>query len=221
MHLANRLGDQVRRGLLQHNAGTAELHGLHKFVLVFRGRQHNHPRLAIGVLQRLQGRQAIHVGHAQVQQQHIGLQRLHAFQYLAAIAGLTHHLNVLVERQQAAQTIAHNRMVIGDQHANRALRRRRIAFVIVGPAKRGGRGWFAQLASFGELGIQLFRIERQGALRRTGHCSGLHHHLVSSGWPMLVPILVTVLTDSDQAALARSNCCDPSLSEFQYVAYSE
>src|ERR1700682_4515318 len=34
MHLADALDDEVRRGLLQDNARTAELHGLDEFVLV-------------------------------------------------------------------------------------------------------------------------------------------------------------------------------------------
>ena len=116
--LADALDDEVRRGLFQHDAATAQLHGLHELVLVLRGRQNDHARPLVGLLKRLQRRQAVQIGHAQIQQQNIGVQFPHALQHLAAVPGLSHDVEIILKKEQLLESIAHDGMIVGDEDAN-------------------------------------------------------------------------------------------------------
>ena len=121
MNLADALDDQVGRGLFQYDAAAAELHGLHEFILVFGSREDNDARALVDLRQRRQRGQPIEVGHAEVEQQYVGVQVADLFEHLAPVAGFADHLEIVFEKQQLLQAVAHNRMVVGDQKADRAL----------------------------------------------------------------------------------------------------
>ena len=121
VHLADALHDQVGSGLLQHDAAAAQLHGLHELVLVLGSRQDDDAGALVGLLQRLQGRQAVQVGHAEIEQQHVGIQLLDLLQHLAAVAGLAHHLEVVFQLEELLQPVANNRMVVGQDDPHRGL----------------------------------------------------------------------------------------------------
>src|SRR5580658_2619878 len=50
MNLADAFDDQFGRGLLEHDTGAAELHGLHEFVLVFGSREDDDAGALVGLL---------------------------------------------------------------------------------------------------------------------------------------------------------------------------
>jgi hypothetical protein len=100
MHFADAFDDEFGRGLLEHDTGTAQLHGLHEFVLVFRSREDDDAGALVGLLQRLQRREAIQVGHAQIEQQHVRIQFLDPVQNLATVGRFSHDLEVLLQSKE-------------------------------------------------------------------------------------------------------------------------
>ena len=100
---------------------AAQLHGLHEFVLVLGRRKDDYARALVGLLQRLQCRQAIQVGHAQIEQQHVRIQFLDLVQDLAAVGGFAHHLKVLLQAEELFQAVADDRMVVGNQYSDHSL----------------------------------------------------------------------------------------------------
>ncbi len=66
----------------------------------------------LAVLQPLQRRQTIQTRHLQVQQQDIRLKLLQDIQHLPTVLGLGYDLEILLQRQQPAQSVAKDRVVI-------------------------------------------------------------------------------------------------------------
>ena len=125
VNFADAFDDQFRRGLLQHDAGATELHGLHEFVLVFRGGQDDHARALVGLLQGLQSGKAVQIGHAEIEQQHVGIQLLDSVQHFAAVRSFAHDLEILLQAEEFLQAVTHDGMVVGDEDSNHALPRLR------------------------------------------------------------------------------------------------
>ena len=112
MNFADALDQQLRRGLLQNDSGSPELHRLHEFVLVVRSGQYNHPSSVAGGLQPLQGSKAVQTRHFQIEKQNVGLMFLQHLQDFPAIVRLSHDHKIFFQGQQAAKPVAENRMVV-------------------------------------------------------------------------------------------------------------
>ena len=100
MNFADTFDDQFRCGLLEHDTRTAQLHGLYEFVLVFRSREDNDARSLVGLLQRLQRREAVQVRHAQIEQQNVGIEFLDFVQDLATVGCFADNLEVFLQAKE-------------------------------------------------------------------------------------------------------------------------
>ena len=74
-------------------------------------------------LQPLQRGQTVQAGHLQVQQQDIGFMLLQHVQHLPAVLRLRHDLEICLQRQQPAQAVAENGVVVRHHDANLRLAR--------------------------------------------------------------------------------------------------
>ena len=61
---------------------------------------------------------AVHPGHDQVHQDHVGAQRLCLGDRLQAVARFPYHLDVGLRAQQGADALAQNGVVIGNENTN-------------------------------------------------------------------------------------------------------
>ena len=77
--------------------------------------------LLLGGLQPLQGRQTVQPGHLQIQQQDVRLVLLQDSSTCRAVLCLRHHLEVLLQREQLAEAIPENGMVVRHDDADLGL----------------------------------------------------------------------------------------------------
>src|SRR5690606_13928474 len=74
--------------------------------------------LGTGLADLADDEQGWRAGHDEVEHQYIGPDRLADVQELMAVAHLTDHLQVRLPIEDMADSIAHNRMVIGQEYTN-------------------------------------------------------------------------------------------------------
>ena len=105
---------------LQHIAMGAGLERRQQAFLVFRNREHHdaHPRLAGGDLSSRGN--AAHAGHGHVHQHHVRAQPLRQFHRFLAAAGRGDDFEIRVRRQRMGDAFAKQRVVVGEQDADRA-----------------------------------------------------------------------------------------------------
>ena len=124
MHLPDALDQHLGSGLFQNNPRSAQLHGLDKLVLIVGSGQDDHAGTVLGGLQPLQGGQTVQSGHLQIQQKDVRLELLQHLDHLATVLGLGHHFEIVLERQQLAETVPEDGMVV--RHDDTDLRFREI-----------------------------------------------------------------------------------------------
>ena len=64
---------------------------------------------------------AAELGHPQVEQQHVGLQRLGQRERLGAVGGEPDHLHGRVALEQRGRALAHQAVIVGDEHPHRSM----------------------------------------------------------------------------------------------------
>ena len=100
---------------LEHVASGSGAHGLDHELAIVVGRQHDHADLG-ELLPDLASRlQAIHLRHADVQENDVRRGLLHEPQGFLAVRGLAHDLDVLCRVEVAAQALADEGMVVRDR----------------------------------------------------------------------------------------------------------
>src|SRR5215212_6326687 len=102
-------------GVLEQIAYRPGAHGpCHRGTLEDAGERHDfHLRQLCP--DRLGGRDPIHDGHEKVHQDHVGLELPGHLQGLLAVLGLSHDLDIRVEREKHPQALAHHAVVVGYQ----------------------------------------------------------------------------------------------------------
>ena len=114
----DRAHDVVLIGALEQVALGAGAHGREDGVVVLEHRQHEHADVrALGddLARRLD---AVELGHVQIHDDDVGLQRLGGGDRLGAGRRLAHDLRLAERREQRAEPSAEDRMVVGDEDAN-------------------------------------------------------------------------------------------------------
>jgi hypothetical protein len=112
-------GQELRlRGVLEQEAAGAGAQRLVHDLVEIEGREHEHPRRLRQVLQAPRGLEAVDVGHAHVHQHDVGPQLGGARHGHGAICGLADNLDVGLRGEDHAEPGAHQRLVVGDQHAD-------------------------------------------------------------------------------------------------------
>jgi hypothetical protein len=104
---------------LQDVAAGAAAHGLHHELAVVVGGEHDDADLGMGVAELPRGLEAVHLGHADVDQRDVGILGGHQVQELATVGRLTHHFDPVGHVEVTPESLAYQRMVIGDRDPDR------------------------------------------------------------------------------------------------------
>ena len=113
------LEQALRLHVLEQVAVGAGAQDVDHVALVVGHGEHHDARVDSGLAQRAQGVQAVHALHVQVQQDHVRVQLGGQAQGFLAAAGLADHAEVVFQFEQLGDALAHHRMVVHQQQANR------------------------------------------------------------------------------------------------------
>ena len=105
--------------VLEQVAGGAGAQRGEELVVVAEARQHDDPR-ARALAQALQRADAVEPRHHEVEQDHVGVGARGGVDRGLAVAGLGDDLDVVLEVEERAQALAHDRVVVGEQDADHA-----------------------------------------------------------------------------------------------------
>src|SRR5262245_24689612 len=111
-----------RRHIFQQIAPRARLHAVEDILVVVKSGEQNHSGFRQRVCDLRSRRDAVHLGHLYIHQDDIRLEGQSAFEGLLPIFGLADHDKALVQLEDGAQPLAHESLILGDQHANSAHR---------------------------------------------------------------------------------------------------
>ncbi len=114
------MSNKLRGGIFQHHAARAQLQRFDDLALFRRRGQQNHPHRSRvrRHAQVAQGFQTRMLGHGQIEQKNVGLQLPRQLHRFGAIRGFPQNLQVCLRLQQPPQTVAENRMVVGNHKAD-------------------------------------------------------------------------------------------------------
>src|SRR6266849_3014582 len=118
VNAVNALHQQVRGGLLEHNAASAQTHGANYVAVVFRGGKHDNARREGITIDFLENGQAVFIGHAQVEKKNIGLELGKEPDALRAVLRFPDNGDIFVGVEEFAEAIAKNRVVIREEDTN-------------------------------------------------------------------------------------------------------
>src|SRR5579864_3560508 len=107
------LDQQIRGGLFQHDAASAEAHGADYVAIVFGGGENNDARGESVEIDFFEDGEAVFIGHAQIEQENFGLELGEELDALGAVLRFADNGNVLVGIEEFAKAIAKDRVVIG------------------------------------------------------------------------------------------------------------
>ncbi len=123
---ASPVGDRADRGdqllgsvVLEHEAAGPGFQRLEDvFVQVERG-ENQDPRVVVGCEDAFGRLKTVELGHADVHQDHGGIEPRGLVDSLEPVARLRHHLDVVLAGEQHAKAGTDHRLVVGDEHSNR------------------------------------------------------------------------------------------------------
>src|SRR5690349_20864783 len=118
MNTVNALDQQVRSGLLQHDATGAQTHRADHVAIVFGRGEHNDAGRQGVKIDFLEHRQAVFVRHPQIQEQDIGLELGEHFDAFGAVLCFADDGYIFIGIKQFAEAIAENRVVVRKKDAN-------------------------------------------------------------------------------------------------------
>ena len=104
--------------VLEQVAGGARAQRREELVVVAEAGQHDHPRA--GAPQALERADAVEPRHHEVEQDHVRVGARGGVDGGLAVAGLGDDLDVVLEVEERAQALAHDRVVVGEQDADHA-----------------------------------------------------------------------------------------------------
>ena len=114
----NTLHKQIGGGLLQDNAARAEAHCANDVAIIFGGCEYYNTRRKRVEIDFFENGEAVFVGHAQVEQQNVGLEFSEHLDALSAVLRFANDDDVFIGAKEFAQTIAENRVVIRKENTN-------------------------------------------------------------------------------------------------------
>src|SRR5437764_122842 len=113
MHAMNAFNQEIRSGLLQYYAASAQPHGANHVAIVFGSREHHNTRGQRVEIHFLEDGKPVLIGHAQIEQQNVRLQLGEQLDILLLDLRFAHNGNYLVGVQEFTQAIAEDGVVIG------------------------------------------------------------------------------------------------------------
>jgi hypothetical protein len=112
------VGELLGPDVLEQEAARARSHGFVDVLVGVERGQHEHSRLA-AVGQEAAGRfQAVHLRHADVHQDNVRSEAARLRECVLAVLRFADYLDVLLGIEDQAEAAAHERLVVGDQHAD-------------------------------------------------------------------------------------------------------
>jgi hypothetical protein len=117
-HGADRVDQQLRRGFLHHEAARAKLQRLDDFVALDARCENDCARRQRFVVQLAQYLEAWPARHREVEQQNIRLDAPGDVDGFVAIPGFSDHFEALFGLEQLAESVAENRVIVGDDYPN-------------------------------------------------------------------------------------------------------
>src|SRR5215471_1788222 len=126
MHLANALDQEPRRHLLEHDAAYSQAARLDQLLFVEGGCEQHDARGQLLALDRVQDRNTVAAGHANVQHENVGAVCSNGFQCGLAVRALSLHSESPLAPEQILHGAEHEGVVVGQDDANglRFMRRR-------------------------------------------------------------------------------------------------
>jgi hypothetical protein len=106
----------VDRHVLEQVTGGAGVQRARHQVLFREARQGDDTRIGTAFEDQARGSCAIHLGHHQVHEHDVGLQRARKADSFAAVCGLTRKLEIVEELQKSGQSTADDGVIVDDQH---------------------------------------------------------------------------------------------------------
>ena len=110
--------EKVGGGLFEDNAARAKSHGANNVAIIFGGCEYYNTRRKSVEIHFFENSESIFVGHAQVEQQNVGLEFSEHLDALSAVLRFANDDNVFIGAEEFAQTIAENRVVIRKEDTN-------------------------------------------------------------------------------------------------------
>jgi hypothetical protein len=114
----NAFYEQIGGGLLENDAAGAEAHGADNVAIVFGGSEDDDAGRERVEIDFLEDGQAVFIGHAEVEQENIGLELGDKLDALGAVLSFTNDGDVFVSAEELAQAVAENGMVIREEDTN-------------------------------------------------------------------------------------------------------
>ena len=127
VNAVNALYEQVGGGLLEDHAASAEAHGADNVAIIFRGGENDDARRNRIEIDFFEDGEAVFIGHAEIEQQDIGLEFGEELDALGAVLRFADDGDFFVAIEQFAQAVAKNRVVVRHQDANLLFSLRHIA----------------------------------------------------------------------------------------------
>ena len=119
MNGAHRLRDLLGARLLQQVAGRSRAHRGEDLRVLDDAGQDEHLGARAGILEKLRRLDPAHLGHGQVHQHDVRAEALSLVDGLAAVRRLPRDDDVILELEQHLQSVADDRVVIGDENLDR------------------------------------------------------------------------------------------------------
>jgi hypothetical protein len=104
--------------LFENNAARSETHGANNIAIVFGGCEYYNARGKRVEINFLENGEAVLVGHAQVEQENVGLELSEHLDALSAVLGFAHDDDVFIGAKQFTQAIAKDCVVIREENTN-------------------------------------------------------------------------------------------------------
>jgi hypothetical protein len=103
---------QIRGGLLENHTASAKAHGTHNVAIVFSSRQYDDACWQRIEIDFFEDRQAVFIGHAEIEQKNFGLEFSEEFDALGAVLGFANDGDVIVGIEEFAEAVAKDSVVI-------------------------------------------------------------------------------------------------------------
>jgi hypothetical protein len=103
---------QVRRGLLENHAARAQAHGANYVAIVFGGGKNDDARGKRIEINFFEDREAVFIGHAEIEQENFGLEFGEKLNALGTILSFADDGDVLVGIEEFAEAVAKDRVVV-------------------------------------------------------------------------------------------------------------
>jgi hypothetical protein len=110
--------EQVGCGLFQNNAARSEAHRTDDVAIIFSGCEYYNTRWKRIEIDFLKNGKAVFVGHAQVEQQYVGLEFSEHLDALSTVLCFANDDDIFIGAKEFTQAIAKNRVVIREEDTN-------------------------------------------------------------------------------------------------------